>query len=203
MDGDLCKIHVVIGSSTRLRTNWQTLHSLSYMPLHIYSLSGIYCCFKFTRSKWYRHNKNGCKIVQLCRQLKKFWVECRKKKKVQSCPYQSKLWTCRCYDGRQFDHRPGYSLNIAMPSCQYRNPTTKIRRSDDSLIFIMGIPIPGKYSLYIQIEHWVRCRLVWRKILFLCRYFVICADLTNATSSNHDVNICQNCQRYLRLYWVL
>ena len=39
----------------------------------------------------------------------------------------------------------------------------KIRLSRDCLIFKMGIPIPGKDSLYIETEHWLRLcsHLIW------------------------------------------
>ena len=41
------------------------------------------------------------------------------------------------------DRNTGARLNIKMSSYQYTDPHVKIRRSDDRLIFNMGIPIPG------------------------------------------------------------
>ena len=50
----------------------------------------------------------------------------------------------------QWACHPGGRLNIKMPSYQYRDPMFKIRWSRDHLIFNMGIPIPGKDSLFIE-----------------------------------------------------
>ena len=47
---------------------------------------------------------------------------------------------------------PGGRLNIQTSPYQYRDPMLKIRGSCDRLIFNMGIPIPGKDSLYIETE---------------------------------------------------
>ena len=44
---------------------------------------------------------------------------------------------------------PGGRLNIKMWSYQYRDPHNKDKMVD-RLIFNMGIPIPGKDSLYIE-----------------------------------------------------
>ena len=63
----------------------------------------------------------------------------------------------RCYT--QPTCRPGPSLNIktVFPMCM-GVPMLKIRRSRDRLIFNMGIPIPGKYGLYIEMAPW--CPLI-------------------------------------------
>ena len=41
-------------------------------------------------------------------------------------------------------------LNIKIPSCQYRIPIIKIRRSDDRLIFKMEILMPGKMVFILR-----------------------------------------------------
>ena len=49
---------------------------------------------------------------------------------------------------------PGGRLNIMMSSYQYSDPMLKIRRSHDRLIFNMGITIPRKDGLYIEMGPW-------------------------------------------------
>ena len=61
----------------------------------------------------------------------------------------------------------GGRLNINMSSYQYRVPMLKIRRSRDRLIFNMGIPIPGKDGICMEIVP----RLAKPMVLFT-RFFI-------------------------------
>ena len=59
--------------------------------------------------------------------------------------WKPSLWPCVA-----IWHQSGGRLNIKMLSYQYRILMLNIRRSHDRLIFNMGIPIPGKGGLYIE-----------------------------------------------------
>ena len=49
---------------------------------------------------------------------------------------------------------PGCRLNIEMLSYQNKDPNVKIRWSCDRLISNMGIPIPGKDGISIEMGPW-------------------------------------------------
>ena len=77
---------------------------------------------------------------------------------------------------------PGGHLNIKMTSHQYRDPMLKIRRSRDRLIFNMGIPIPRKDELYIE---------MWPRLLLglLSRYPIFMSSHWNSLEYRIPINL--------------
>ena len=110
---------------------------MSPMPSQISSLTIFYSAI------YLGADKKNIKVTGLCEVTGDRWIPRTQGQLLGKCFHlMTSSWTiAQCLVDR---------LKINMPSYQYRDPITMIRRSWDRLIFIMGIAISGKTAFILR-----------------------------------------------------